>query len=139
VRHAILPVSAMILCRNKYVVADLQPGDQVQGYDYRNKKLILATIHAVNPVAPVQRVQLPLSQFKVIPIAKETIGLTALGTEEAILSARTFLGYCSEKAKLVIREIQCPIEHEETVEAVELQWEWPDYIWFEGILVGTKL
>jgi len=139
VRHVILPTSAMILCRNKFVVADLQPGDQVQGYDYRNHRLAMGTIHAVNPVDPVQKVLVPISRFKIIPIAKETIGLVPSGVEKTIISTKQFLGFCHNKMKLIIRELECSMEFEDTIEAVELQWEWPDYIWFEGILVGTKL
>ena len=138
-RHVILPTNAMILCRNKFVVADLQPGDQVQGYDYRNHRLAMGTIHAINPVDPVQKVLVPISRFKIIPIAKETIGLTSSGVEKTIISTKQFLGFCHAKMKLLVRELECPMEFEDMIEAVELQWEWPDYIWFEGILVGTTL
>jgi len=139
VRHAILPVSAMILCRNKFVVKELCPGDQVQGFDYQRRRLAMGTICAIIPVDPVQKVLVPVSHYKIVPIAKETVGLTSTGVEGTIVSAKQFLGFCHEKLKLIVRELGCPREYEDTVEAVELQWEWPDYIWFEGILVGTVL
>jgi hypothetical protein len=40
---------------------------------------------------------------------------------------------------MVVRDLGFPVEYQEMIEAVELQWEWPEYIWFEGILVGTEL
>lgn len=138
-RHVILPASAMILCRGKFVVSELEPGDKVQGYDFRNRRLAMGTISVANPVEPVQKVLVPISQFKVIPIANETVGLAPPGIEQTILSTRQFLGFCQKTMKLVIRELECPVKSEGTVEAIELQWEWPDYLWFEGILVGTEL
>jgi hypothetical protein len=100
----------------------------------------MGTINAVNPIDPVQKVLVPISQFKVIPIANETVGLAPPGVEQTILSTRQFLGFCQKTMKLIIRELEPPVvKPEEYVEAIELRWDWPDYLWFEGILVGTEL
>jgi hypothetical protein len=130
----------MILCRGKFLVSELVPGDQVQGIDYRSKRLAMATIAAVTPVAPALKVWVPLTGHKMIPVTKDTVGLEGTGRGELpVVNIRSALGFCQTGLKLVIRDLGFPLETEEMVEAVELQWEWPEYIWFEGILVGTEL
>ena len=138
-RHVILPVSAMILCRGKFLVSELVPGDQVQGFDYRGRRLAMATITSVIVVPPAQRVLVPITKHKMVPVTKETIGLAETGLELPIMVCRKVLGFCQDRLQVIVRELGFPIVTEEIVEAVELQWEWPDYIWFEGILVGTEL
>ena len=138
-RHCILPVSAMILSRGKFLVADLAPGDRVQGFDYRSKRLAMATITSVTPVAITQKVLLPITKYKMIPVTKETVGLTSYGIEQPIVNSRFAIGFCQQRLNLIVRELGFPVEFDEMIEAVELQWEWPDYIWFEGILVGSQL
>lgn len=138
-RHVILPVSAMILCRGKFLVSELVPGDWVQGFDYRSKRLALATIASVTMVPPTQRVVVPVTRYKMVPVTKETIGLAENGIEQPVVKSTRVLGFCQQKLQLIVRDLGCPIEFAETVEAVELQWEWPEYIWFEGILVGSEL
>jgi hypothetical protein len=129
----------MILCRGKFLVSELAPGDRVQGFDYRNKRLAMGTILAVTPVAPAQRVLVPITRYKMVPVTRETVGLAANGLEQPVMNTRNALGFCQDKMKVVDRELGCAVEFDELVEAVELQWEWPEYIWFEGILVGTEL
>ena len=138
-RRVILPISAMILCRGKFLVSELAPGDQVQGFDYRSKRLALGTILAVTPVEPAQRVLVPITKYKMVPVTKETIGLSGDGREQPVMHTRSAMGFCQDKMKVIVRELGFAVESAELVEAVELQWEWPEYIWFEGILVGTEL
>jgi hypothetical protein len=79
-----------------------------------------------------------------IPFTKETIGLTLVG-EKLLTETRQYIGYCHyTPGKLLERNFSPGIELKNfdgvvVNDAVELQWEWPDYIWFEGILVGTSL
>jgi hypothetical protein len=128
------------------VVADLAPGDQLQGYDYRNRKVGMATIVAVNSVESIQHVLLPIERYKMIPFTKQTIGLTTTG-EKSLIETRQYIGYCPENPnKLIERNFNPAVDQQKLTEfkgitqnAVELQWECPDYIWFEGILVGTEL
>ena len=138
-RHVILPVSAMILCRGKFLVSELAPGDQVQGFDYRSKRLALATIDNIGAVSLARRVVVPITRYKMVPITKETVGLSGDGREQPVMHTRSAMGFCQDKLQVVVRELGCAKEFDEMVEAVELQWEWPDYIWFEGILVGSEL
>lgn len=138
-RHVILPISAMILCRGKLLVSELVPGDKVQGFDYHGKRLALATITDVRPVPPAQRVVVPINRYKMVPITKETVGLSGDGREQPVMHTRSAMGFCQDQLKVIVRELGPPIEFDELIEAVELQWLWPEYIWFEGILVGSAL
>ena len=139
-RRAILPISAMILCRGKFLVSELVPGDQVQGIDYRNKRLAMATISAIGPITLAQRVLVPITQHKMVPVTKETVGLEGTGRGELpVIHIRSAIGFCQDRLNMVVRDLGFPVEYQEMIEAVELQWEWPEYIWFEGILVGTEL
>jgi len=144
-RHVIVPSLAWILCRGKGVVADLVVGDQVQAYDYRNQKVCMATITGINPVESARHMLLPIERFKMIPITKETVGLTSVG-EKTLEETRQYIGYChTNPGKLLERNFSTALEQHQlqqfegiVADAVELQWESPDYIWFEGILVGTS-
>lgn len=148
-RHVVVPTLALIICRGKHVVADLVPGDQVQGYDYRNRRIGMATLTAINRVEAAKEVLLPIEHYKMIHFTRETVGLTPAGSEKTLVETRQYIGYCHENpGKLLTRNFSPAIDQAKltefvdglaTTEAVELQWEWPEYIWFEGILVGTAL
>lgn len=106
----------------------------------------MATITAINPVESARHMLLPIERFKMIPITKETVGLTSAG-EKTLEETRQYIGYCDRNpGKLLERNFSTALEQHQlqqfegiVADAVELQWEFPDYIWFEGILVGTDL
>jgi len=137
VRTAILPAKAMILARGKFQAFELEPGDLIQAYDYNARRPVMAAISTNTPVEPVKKILAPVLQFKIIPFSLVTKALTPQGEKSLADGARQFIGYCnSNPTKLLIRTIDALIEYDEMVDAVQLMWEWPQYIWVEGILVG---
>lgn len=120
-------------------MSELVPGDRVQGFNYRSKRLEMVMITAVRAVPPMQRVVVPINRYKMAPMTNATIGLAENGIEQPVVKSTRVLGFCQDQLKVIARELGPAREFDEMVEAVDLEWLWPEYIWFEGILVGSEL
>ena len=110
----------------------------MQAYDYDTRRPVMGRIATVTPVEQVQKVLAPVFRYRVVPFGKTTVALTPQGERSLEQGARQLIGYCNQNpTKLLIRTVDTLIEYDEMIDAVELTWEWPKYIWAEGILVGT--
>lgn len=138
-RNVILPTSASILCRNKLRVGELTPGDVVSGYDWQHRRVVMVTILEVNAVPPMLKVTIPISHFKTLNLVHDTVVLTSSGERAVKRGGHTYTGYCQENPKLLVsRLIENVLETRDEIETVELVWDHPEYIWTDGILVGTN-
>lgn len=137
-RSAIVPVQAGILCPHKITVADLIPGDCINGYDPYRRRVTSACITSIEPMPVSKKILATMLRFQTQLLIPETIIYTPHG-ERSLADARHELyGYCYENPKnLIIRQVDSLIETGEQVDTIKLTWESPDYIWLNGILVGT--
>lgn len=138
-RCVIVPARAGILCPNKLVVAELQSGDIVSGYDNYGRRVVNARIVSLEKLANQPRVSVPISRFQTLTLVADTVALTPTGEKALRQGIRQFMGYCYKSPKnLLIRDVDTIIESKEEIKVVKLAWEGADYIWTDGILIGTK-
>jgi len=139
-RRVILPVMAQISGRTKHFVENLQNGDQIQGYDYRNGKVALVTLTSVSVIKPVQKILLTVPGFRIIAVTRDTKMLSPQGECTVFDKPRQLIGFCQKNPiNLLEREVGHFIEYAALWEVKELRWEGPQYIWAEGMLVGEEL
>ena len=139
-RQVTLPLSAMILSPGKCCVAELRPGDRVNGYDIQQRRVTVAHIIEVEPVESAE-VVITFQQYRTVSFVVDSVGLTITGEwpmSKANLLTR-YMGYCTKDQKSMlerpIKVIGRSLDH--VVKAVRLTWEGPKYIWSNGILVGN--
>jgi hypothetical protein len=139
-RSVIIPARAGVLCPHKMIAAELEPGDSVGGYDTYNRRVVSARIISIEKLPDAPKILVPISHFKTLTLVADTVVLTPYGERIFPQAKRQLMGYCYHNPKkLLTREVQTIIESKETVETVKLVWEGPEYIWTDGILVGTEV
>ncbi len=139
-RNVIIPVEGWILCRGKFSVGELEPGDEISGYDSYNRRVAFAKIVAIEKLPSAPKISVPINRFKTITLVADTVVLTPFGERSLANAKSQLVGYCYQNPKNILtRDIQTLIESKEPVEVVRLTWEGPEYIWMGGILVGEKV
>ncbi len=138
-RQVILPFNATIIHNGKLFVTELVPGDLITGYDLRHKMLKTVTIQEITPVEQITKKVLMLhNHHKAVSFVDETIGVTTAGEKSLADRPVNFVGFCRHNTKvLTLRKVVNVVEYSDIIPAFLLKWETVDYIWSEGILVGS--
>jgi len=139
-RQVILPYNATVIHNGKLFVQELAPGDLITGYDLRSKMLKSVTLQEITPVEQITKKLLMLqNHHKTVCFVDETVGYTTTGEQKLADRPSNFVGFCRHNTKvLTLRRVLNVIEYSDIVPAFLLKWDNTDYIWSEGILVGSS-
>lgn len=137
--QVILPCTATIIGEGKFIVEELVPGDRVVAYNFNSRALSTVTLTRITSELfyTVINVVLdfPHQSFILFP---ETVILSRHGEMKIANQPRDILGYCRANPKLTsCRQIYELREERCSLPGYQLEWEGPEYLRVEGLLVGS--
>ncbi len=138
-RQVILPYNAQIIHNGKLFVNELVPGDLITGYDLRNKMLKSVSILEITPLEVAKKLLLLQVYNKPVCFVDETVCYTPHGEKSLAERPINFIGFCRHNPKVLTLRTRLNVLDFPgvTIPAFLLKWDSPDYIWSEGILVGS--
>lgn len=134
-----LPENAMVKSfrAGEIAVTELKAGDQVIGYDVREKSMQILRVLGVSPIEEKPVLSTFLQNFRWCFFYPETMANTVRGLQALSSEPQGFITYCVvNPMRLTART---PVEYAEVspTAGVEVEWEGDHYMWAEGLLVGT--
>jgi hypothetical protein len=135
-----LPNTALVKTwrRGEIPASQLEPLEQVIGYDARSKDVKILRVVSITPVGLRPVIALLLQNFRWVTLFDCTEANTARGLARIDSFPEAYMGYCVVNPKRMTLRIPEDLTEGGLAPGVILEWDSNDLLWSEGLLVGSS-